>query len=101
MDGWIAMPYVKIKITKEGATADQKAQLIKGVAQLLVDILGKDPETTVVLIDEGETENWGIRGWNRYRQEEEGAVGARTSLTKLLYRFRRSADQEDKKCRFF
>ena len=56
------MPYVNIKITKEGATSDQKAQLIKGVTQLLVDVLGKNPETTVVVIDEVETDNWGIGG---------------------------------------
>ena len=56
------MPYVNIKITKEGATPDQKAQLIKGVTQLLVDILGKDPQKTFVVIDEVETDNWGIGG---------------------------------------
>jgi len=56
------MPYVNIKITKEGATAEQKARLIQGVTQLLVDILGKNPQTTVVVIDEVETDNWGIGG---------------------------------------
>ncbi len=56
------MPYVDIKITKEGATPDQKARLIKGVTQLLVDVLGKNPQTTVVVIDEVETDNWGIGG---------------------------------------
>jgi 4-oxalocrotonate tautomerase len=56
------MPYVNIKITKEGATPDQKAQLIKGATQLLVDVLGKNPQTTVVVIDEVETDNWGIGG---------------------------------------
>ncbi len=56
------MPYVNIKITKEGATAQQKAKLIKGVTQLLSDILGKNPQTTVVVIDEVETDNWGIGG---------------------------------------
>ncbi len=56
------MPYVNIKITKEGATPEQKAQLIQGVTQLLVDVLGKNPQTTVVVIDEVETDNWGIGG---------------------------------------
>ena len=56
------MPYVNIKITREGATAEQKAQLIKGATQLLVDVLGKNPATTVVVIDEVETDNWGIGG---------------------------------------
>lgn len=56
------MPYVNIKITREGATAEQKAQLIRGVTQLLAEILGKNPQTTVVVIDEVETDNWGIGG---------------------------------------
>lgn len=56
------MPYVNIRITKDGATPEQKAQLIKGVTQLLVDILGKNPQTAVVVIDEVETDNWGIGG---------------------------------------
>jgi len=56
------MPYVNIRITKDGATPEQKAQLIKGVTQLLVDILGKNPQTTVVVIDEVETDNWGLGG---------------------------------------
>ncbi len=56
------MPYVNIKITKEGATTKQKAELIKGVTELLSKILGKNPATTVVTIDEIETDNWGIGG---------------------------------------
>lgn len=56
------MPYVNIKITREGASAAQKAQLIQGVTQLLVDVLGKNPKTTVVVIDEVDTDNWGVGG---------------------------------------
>jgi 4-oxalocrotonate tautomerase len=56
------MPYVNIRITREGATAEQKAELIRGATQLLVDVLGKNPATTVVVIDEVETDNWGIGG---------------------------------------
>ncbi len=56
------MPYVNIKITKEGATAEQKAELIAGVTGLLQRVLNKNPQTTVVVIDEVETDNWGIGG---------------------------------------
>ena len=56
------MPYVNIKITNEGATKEQKRQLVAGVTELLVNILGKNPATTVVVIDEVETDNWGIGG---------------------------------------
>lgn len=56
------MPYVNIKITREGASAEQKAELIAGVTALLRDTLGKNPQTTVVVIDEVETDNWGIGG---------------------------------------
>ena len=56
------MPYVNIKITREQTTPEQKAALIRGVTQLLVDVLGKNPQTTVVVIDEVDTDNWGIAG---------------------------------------
>jgi 4-oxalocrotonate tautomerase len=56
------MPYVNIKITKDGATPEQKAALIKGVTELLGDVLDKNPATTVVVIEEVETDNWGIGG---------------------------------------
>jgi 4-oxalocrotonate tautomerase len=56
------MPYVNIKITREGVTQDQKAKLIRGVTDLLTDVLGKNPQTTIVVIEEIETDNWGIAG---------------------------------------
>jgi 4-oxalocrotonate tautomerase len=56
------MPYVNIKVTEEGVTAAQKAELIKGVTDLLANVLGKNPATTVVVIDEVHTDNWGIAG---------------------------------------
>ncbi|ACS51779.1 MULTISPECIES: 2-hydroxymuconate tautomerase family protein [Bartonella] len=56
------MPYINIKITNEGVTSEQKRQLIEGATQLLVNILNKNPKTTVVVIDEVETDNWGING---------------------------------------
>ena len=56
------MPFVNIKITNQSATADQKAELIKGVTDLLVKVLGKNPKTTVVVIEEVETDSWGIGG---------------------------------------
>ena len=56
------MPYVNIKITRDGVTSEQKARLISGVTRLLVEVLDKNPSTTVVVIDEVETDNWGIGG---------------------------------------
>lgn len=56
------MPYVNIKITDEGVTKEQKVALIKGVTRLLQDVLNKDPATTVVVIDEVNTDNWGVKG---------------------------------------
>lgn len=56
------MPLVNIKITKEGATAEQKAELIRRATQMLVDVLGKNPQTTIVVIEEVDTDNWGIAG---------------------------------------
>jgi 4-oxalocrotonate tautomerase len=56
------MPYVNIKITREGATPAQKAELIKGVTDLLQRVLNKNPATTFVVIDEVALEDWGIGG---------------------------------------
>ena len=56
------MPYVNIKVTKDGVTSEQKAQLIQGVTELLQKVLNKNPASTFVIIDEVETDNWGIAG---------------------------------------
>lgn len=56
------MPYVNIKITKEVVTKEQKYLLVKGVTELLATILGKNPATTIIVIDEVDTDNWGIGG---------------------------------------
>jgi 4-oxalocrotonate tautomerase len=56
------MPYVNIRVTDEGVTKEQKQLLIAGATQLLADVLGKNPATTVVVIDEVNTDNWGIAG---------------------------------------
>lgn len=67
------MPYVNIKITREGATAEQKAELIRAVTELLRDKLGKNPATTVVVIDEVETDNWGVGGESITARRRRGA----------------------------
>ncbi len=56
------MPYVNIKVTKEGVTAEQKVRLIEGATRLLQEVLNKDPQTTYVVIDEIDTDNWGVGG---------------------------------------
>jgi 4-oxalocrotonate tautomerase len=56
------VPYVNIRVTPGGVTAQQKAALIKGVTNLLHDILKKNPATTIVVIDEVDSDNWGIGG---------------------------------------
>ena len=68
----IEMPYVNIKITKEGATAEQKARLIEGGTKLLAEVLDQQPETTVVVIDEIDSDNWGIGGKTATEQLQTG-----------------------------
>ena len=70
------MPYVNIKITREGATLEQKAELIRGTTELLVRVLNKNPATTFVVIDEVDTGDWGIAGEAvaTLRQREAGRV---------------------------
>ena len=62
------MPYVNIKVTREGGrdgngpSADQKARLIAEVTDLLHRVLGKNPATTFVVINEVSLEDWGVGG---------------------------------------
>ncbi|KAA8726091.1 MAG: 4-oxalocrotonate tautomerase family protein [Ewingella sp.] len=56
------MPFINIQVTREGVTAEQKAALISGATDLLVKVLNKDPQTTFVIIDEVDTDNWGVAG---------------------------------------
>ena len=65
------MPYVNIKVTREGVSSAQKAELISGVTDLLVRVLDKSPATTFVVIEEVALENWGIGGLpvEQYRRE--------------------------------
>ncbi|WP_295996727.1 4-oxalocrotonate tautomerase family protein [Rugamonas sp.] len=54
------MPYVNIRITREGVTPEQKVELIEGVTDLLARVLNKNSATTFVIIDEVDTDNWGL-----------------------------------------
>ena len=54
------MPYVNIRVTKEGVTPEQKLALIEGATDLLSRVLNKNPATTFVIIDEVDTDNWGL-----------------------------------------
>ena len=75
------MPYVNIQITREGnakaphTTAEQKAELIRGVSQLLLEVLNKPLTSTFVVIDEVEMDNWGIGGLPvaEYRRQQAAA----------------------------
>ena len=58
------MPYVNIRVTKEGVTPEQKLKLIEGATDLLARVLNKNPATTFVIIDEVETDNWGLNREN-------------------------------------
>lgn len=66
------MPYANIRITKDGVTKEQKAQIVAEVTQTLQSVLGKKPEHTHVIIDEIEPENWGFAGMltTEYRQQK-------------------------------
>jgi len=55
------MPYINLQITK-GATREQKAQIVKEFTETLVNVLGKKPEYTHIVIQEIEDENWGFSG---------------------------------------
>ncbi|WP_448569529.1 tautomerase family protein [Thalassotalea ganghwensis] len=56
------MPYIKIQITDEGVSAEQKSELISGTTKVLEDVLNKKPHTTFVVIEEVPLDNWGVGG---------------------------------------
>ena len=56
------MPYIKIEVTREGVSREQKQKLIKGVTDLITNVLNKDPQLTHVNIHEVELDNWGFAG---------------------------------------
>ncbi len=67
------MPYVNVRITKDGVTAEQKRRIVEEITRTLVVVLGKRPEHTHVVIDEVEPENWGFAGMltTDYRERRE------------------------------
>jgi 4-oxalocrotonate tautomerase len=56
------MPYVKVEIARGIATVEQKRAVIKGMTDVLVRELDRNPEYIFVVIDEVDTDNWGRRG---------------------------------------
>lgn len=70
------MPYIHVRITDEGVSDEQKAAIIAGATKLMAEVLGKDPATTHVVIEEVPLANWGVGGLpvERYR-EAAGAEG--------------------------
>ena len=56
------MPYVNVRITRDGVTASQKAQIIQEMTATLQRVLGKRPKHTHIIIDEIDPENWGFAG---------------------------------------
>ncbi|MNF73729.1 putative tautomerase [compost metagenome] len=56
------MPYVKIELTREGVTREQKQELISGITNLITEVLNKDPHLTHVVIQEIELDDWGYAG---------------------------------------
>ncbi len=75
------MPYVKVEIARGIASAEQKRAVIRGMTDVLVRELGRNPEYIFVVIDEIETDNWGRKGqsltelWQSARSKEQDEVG--------------------------
>lgn len=68
------MPYVSVRITRDGVTTEQQAQVTAEITATLVSVLGKRPEHIHVIIDEVEPENWGFAGvlTPEYRRQQPG-----------------------------
>ena len=70
-----SMPYINIKVTggAEAPTTEQKKELIRGVTDLVVRVLNKNPAETFVIIDEVPLENWGDGGITTVELREQQA----------------------------
>lgn len=78
------MPYVNVKITKEGVTAAKKRKIVQEITQTLVTNLGKKPEHIHIVIDEVELENWGFAGvLTADLRKTEGSVRLRGDAPKI------------------
>nr|WP_298147754.1 4-oxalocrotonate tautomerase family protein [uncultured Pseudomonas sp.] len=66
----INMPFVNVRITRDGVTREQKAQVIREITETLQRVLNKKPELTHIVIEEVDTDNWGFAGitTTEYRQ---------------------------------
>jgi 4-oxalocrotonate tautomerase len=74
------MPLIRIEVTREGVTLQQKQQLIAEATEMMVRVLHKDPATTFVIIDEVETDNWGVAGRTvTERRKDEASARAKLS----------------------
>ena len=71
------MPYVKIEVTREGVTREQKQILIAGVTKLITQVLDKDPQLTHVIIQEIELDDWGYAGEQVSVLREKGITASR------------------------
>ena len=68
------MPYINVKITKEGVTTEKKKRIVEEITQTLVSVLDKKPEHIHIVIDEVDEENWGFAGMltTEYREKSKG-----------------------------
>lgn len=84
------MPYVNVKVTKDGVTRAQKLELVAGITTLLVRVLNKKPEQTHIIIDEVETDNWGFCGMltTDFRRPQTPPTPTRSSHTERAVRIR-------------
>ncbi|MDX2086154.1 MAG: 4-oxalocrotonate tautomerase family protein [Candidatus Melainabacteria bacterium] len=69
------MPYLNLKITRDGVTREQKAQIIAEFTDTLVRVLDKKPEHTHIVIEEIEPDNWGFAGQltSEYRKQQQAS----------------------------
>ncbi|VVD78810.1 4-oxalocrotonate tautomerase [Pandoraea capi] len=69
------MPFVSIRITREGNTVEQKAQVIREVTETLERVLNKPPHLTHIVIEEVDTDNWGYAGQTTTAFRRQAAEG--------------------------
>lgn len=66
------MPFVNVKVTRENLSEAKKQEVIAGITDVLVKTLNKNPQTTMIVIEEIDSDNWGLGGETVTRRRQKG-----------------------------
>jgi 4-oxalocrotonate tautomerase len=76
------MPFVNVKLVKQQVDAMQKQALVDGLMDIVVNIMHRDPQLTVITIDELDQTNWMIGGKPIHAEVENKVIYVEIKISK-------------------